>query len=127
VAPGAVTVLADRIQVQQVMVNLVRNAVEAMKGQQRAQVLTISARVVDGMALVQVVDTGAGVTPEGEERLFAPFMSTKRDGMGVGLSICRRIIEAHGGRMWFEPAKGGGAEFNFTLPIIPIEASHDRL
>ncbi len=123
---AASTVLADRIQIQQVMVNLVRNAVEAMKGQQRHRILTISATADNGMALVRVADTGAGVVPDAEAGLFSPFVSTKDDGMGVGLSICRRIIEAHGGEMSFQPAAGGGAEFRFTLPIISGEVSDDK-
>ena len=126
IQPAASTVLADRIQIQQVMVNLVRNAVEAMNGQQKHRILTISATANNGMALVRVSDTGVGVAPEAEAGLFSPFVSTKRDGMGVGLSICRRIIEAHGGEMSFEPAAGGGAEFRFTLPIISGEVSDDE-
>ncbi len=126
IQPAASTVLADRIQIQQVMVNLVRNAVEAMNGQQTHRILTISATANNGMALVRVSDTGAGVAPEAEAGLFSPFVSTKTDGMGVGLSICRRIIEAHGGEMSFEPAAGGGAEFRFTLPIISGEVSDDK-
>ena len=126
IGPGAATVLADRIQIQQVMVNLVRNAVEAMREQQRQRILTISATADGGMALIKVSDTGSGVASDGEAGLFSPFVSTKRDGMGVGLSICRRIIEAHGGKMAFQPADGGGAEFWFTLPIISGEASDDR-
>ncbi len=126
IEPAASTVLADRIQIQQVMVNLVRNAVEAMKGQQRHRILTISATANNGMALIRVADTGVGVSPEAEAGLFSPFVSTKDDGMGVGLSICRRIIEAHGGEMSFQPAAGGGAEFRFTLPIISGEVSDDK-
>jgi len=125
VGPGAATVLADRIQIQQVIVNLVRNAAEAMRDQQRHRILTICATAEKNMALVRVSDTGGGVAAENEDRLFSAFVSTKRDGMGVGLSICRRIIEAHGGQMWFQPADEGGAEFWFTLPIISSEASDD--
>jgi two-component system sensor kinase FixL len=74
---------------------------------------------------VSVSDTGGGVAAENEDKLFSAFVSTKRDGMGVGLSICRRIVEAHGGQMWFQPTDEGGAEFLFTLPIISGEASDD--
>ena len=119
--PGASRVLADRIQVQQVLVNVVRNAVEAMREQESPRRLCITATATEGMAHVRVTDTGSGVPPGREDMLFAPFQSSKRDGMGVGLSICRRIIEAHGGKMWFEPADGGGACFSFTLPVISSE------
>jgi two-component system sensor kinase FixL len=125
IEPGASEVLADRIQIQQVLVNLVRNAVEAMREQTTPRRVDIAARAIDGMAVVSVCDTGGGVEPVLVETLFAPFRSSKRDGMGVGLSICRRIVEAHGGRMWFEPAPSGGACFKFTLPLIPSETRHD--
>lgn len=125
IEPAAAEVLADRIQIQQVLVNLVRNAVEAMREQTTPRRVDIAAQAVDGMSLVSVCDTGSGVEPVRVETLFAPFRSSKRDGMGVGLSICRRIVEAHGGRMWFEPAPCGGACFKFTLPLIPSETRHD--
>ncbi len=121
ISPYASRILADRIQIQQVLVNLVRNSVEAMRDQETPRKLTITATLVEGMAQVRVTDTGPGVPPASIQTLFSPFLSTKRDGMGVGLSICRRIIETHGGKMWFEPAATGGAGFNFTLPVIPNE------
>jgi two-component system, LuxR family, sensor kinase FixL len=74
-----------------------------------------------------VADSGPGVAPDVAERLFSPFMSTKADGMGVGLSICRRIVEAHGGAMWLETPDGGGADFRFRLPLISAEATDGRL
>lgn len=110
-------VLADRVQVQQVLVNLVRNAVDAMEDSPRRE-LTISVGRLDDHALITVSDTGPGIAPQIAENLFAPFMTTKRDGMGVGLSISRTIIEAHGGRLWVEPTKGGGATFKFTLKTV---------
>lgn len=119
VAPDAAIVLADRIQVQQVFVNLVRNAVESMRHQSSPRVLTVSVVREDTMALIQVKDTGPGVPRDMLEALFSAFQSTKKDGMGVGLSICRRIIESHGGKMWLEPSDEGGADFRFTLPIFP--------
>ncbi len=124
IASEAANVLADRIQIQQVMVNLIRNAVEAMREQDTPRILTIAATASDGMALIRVADTGVGVADEAVETLFSPFLSTKRDGMGVGLSICRRIVEAHEGKMWFQPAEGGGAEFRFTVPLISREAKY---
>ncbi len=120
---AAARVLADRIQVQQVLVNLIRNAVESMRDQPRPGQLSIAAEVrAEGMCLVRVADNGGGVANDSMTTLFSPFVSTKREGMGVGLSICRRIIEAHGGELWFEPGVEGGAEFRFTLPLAPKSA-----
>ncbi len=127
VAPEAACVLADRIQIQQVIVNLVRNAVESMRHQSSPRILSIGVTAEEGMALVRVKDSGPGVAREMLEGLFAPFMSTKRDGMGVGLSICRRIVEAHGGRMWLEPSEEGGADFRFTLPLFPREDMDEQV
>ncbi len=122
ICPTAVAVLADRIQVQQVLVNLIRNAVEAMHGRDRPGLLRIVAEARDGMALVRVADNGSGVSEGSMSTLFSPFISTKSEGMGVGLFISRRIIESHGGKLWFEPVEGGGAEFCFTLPLVTAEA-----
>ncbi|WP_198576173.1 MULTISPECIES: PAS domain-containing sensor histidine kinase [Caulobacter] len=107
-------VLVDRVQVQQVVVNLVRNALDALEDAPRRQ-LTITVGRSGEDALVVVGDTGAGIAPQIRDQLFAPFMTTKRTGMGVGLSISRTIIEAHGGRLWAEDSPGGGATFKFTL------------
>ena len=78
------------------------------------------------MVEVSVRDNGPGVAPDFAARLFSPFLSTKNDGMGVGLSICRRIVEAHGGRMWLEPPDGNkaGADFRFTIPLATKELQH---
>lgn len=114
---GVDRVLADRVQVQQVIVNLVRNAVDAMEASPRRE-LNISVGRQDDQALVAVSDTGSGIAPEIAENLFSPFVTTKRTGMGVGLSISRTIIEAHGGRLWVEPTEGGGATFKFTLKSV---------
>lgn len=123
-SPKVQEVLADRIQIQQVMVNLIRNALEAMRQQATPRILTISTAIKGSMAEVCVYDNGPGVSPEVAERLFSPFVSTKSNGMGVGLSICLRIVEAHGGKMWAARSPGGGAAFHFTLPLIRIEARH---
>lgn len=111
----AATVLVDKVQIQQVLVNLFRNAVEAMAASQR-RILTVStAPDQPGFVRVTVADTGPGIPPGVKGELFKAFVSTKADGMGLGLSICQTIVEAHGGRIWMEPAGGGGAQFHFTL------------
>lgn len=116
-------VFADKVQIQQVLLNLIRNAIEAMEESPRRE-LTISTHAGgDGEAVVRVADTGPGVGPALAERLFDPFMTTKKTGMGVGLSICRTIIDAHGGRIWIEDTPGGGATFAFTIPTgVPDDA-----
>lgn len=111
-------VLADRVQIQQVVLNLIRNAIDAMAGSANRD-LGVTIAPADGrMALVSVADTGPGIAPEVADRLFQPFVTSKAAGMGVGLSISRTIVEAHGGRIWAEPAPGGGTVFNFTLPRV---------
>ncbi len=109
--------LVDRIQIQQVLLNLIRNAVEAMAQSDR-RVLTLSTRLSGDMLTVRVEDTGAGISSDVASRLFTPFTTTKQDGMGIGLSISRMIVETHGGKLWYEAAPGGGAAFSFTLPRI---------
>jgi signal transduction histidine kinase len=118
----ATAVLADRIQIQQVLINLIRNAVEAMTDRGRPGRLDITAEARDGMALVRVIDNGSGVSDDCMSALFSPFVSTKREGMGVGLFVSRRIVESHGGKLWFEPAEEGGAVFRFTLPLAMVDA-----
>jgi len=118
IAPQLPDVAVDRIQVQQVVVNLIRNAVEAMESERRE--LTVSAAPDgDGGVAIRVADTGPGLASEVAERLFQPFLTTKPQGMGIGLSICRSIIEEHGGELHAEPNPGGGTVFAFTLPTAP--------
>jgi signal transduction histidine kinase len=121
--PGTGLVLADRIQAQQVVLNLARNAIEAMVGSPRRE-LTVGSRLgADDFVETYVADTGQGLSPEVAERLFEPFVTDKPEGMGVGLSISRSIVEAHGGRIWTERNADGGATFRFTLPRAqPVQA-----
>lgn len=124
--PGVDLVLADRVQVQQVVLNLIRNAMEAMEDQPVRQ-LTISLQKDQEDARVTVSDTGSGLAPSMSEVLFQPFMTTKRSGMGIGLSICRTIIEAHGGRIWAESNPQGGTRFAFTLKTAEQEKLNDDI
>jgi signal transduction histidine kinase len=120
---GDRTVFGDRVQLQQVMLNLIMNGVEAMSAvTDRPKVLTISSeRVETGDVLVTVKDTGAGIDPATADRIFESFFTTKPNGMGMGLSICRSIIEAHGGHFWASPNTPHGAVFQFTLPADKTE------
>ncbi len=113
-------VIVDRVQIQQVIVNLVRNALDAMQGQGGGK-LEVVTTIKNGMATVSVSDTGPGIDEQTAARLFQPFVTTKANGMGVGLSICRTIVEAHGGRIWTEPSPAGGASFHFTVPLAEDE------
>jgi two-component system sensor kinase FixL len=115
-------VMVEKVQIQQVLLNLMRNAIEAMEGCEHKElvVATVAADAgKDGkgkdMVEISVADTGSGISEVIAERLFQPFVTTKPAGMGVGLSISKRIIEAHGGRIWAEPNPGGGTVFRFTL------------
>ena len=119
--PYASPVFVDRVQIQQVLINLVRNACEAMKDQEERRVTVTSQLDRPGYARITVADTGPGVAPDIADRLFTAFVSSKQDGMGLGLSICRTIIEANEGRIWMEPGEHGGARFHFTLPLAELE------
>jgi PAS domain S-box-containing protein len=120
-AGGLPRVQGDRVQLQQVMLNLIVNAIQAMSGtREGARELQISIEAIPskGGVRVGVRDTGPGLNPESLSRLFEPFYTTKPEGMGMGLSICRSIIEAHGGRLWVIPCEPQGALFQFTIPAI---------
>jgi len=113
-----VSILADKIQIQQVLLNLMRNAVEAVSDQTHKKVELTVDREEDAV-YISVVDNGPGLPDAVKAKLFEPFVSTKQTGMGVGLSICNTIVTAHGGRLWAEPNPGGGTIFRMTLPLAP--------
>lgn len=115
-------VLVDRVQIQQVLVNLFRNALEAMAQTPRRELAASNAKVADDMIEVTISDTGSGFHDDVKSNLFQTFFTTKETGMGVGLSISRSIVEAHGGRMWAETNESGGATFRFTLPAASSES-----
>jgi two-component system, LuxR family, sensor kinase FixL len=119
--PRAEFVLADRVQIQQVLLNLIRNAIEAMDESDRRELVVSTALAPDNMIEISVTDTGTGLSPEASAQLFQPFITTKRQGMGVGLSISRTIVEAHGGSIAPRPNPGGGTVFSFTLPAVSEE------
>ncbi|MGQ3671388.1 PAS domain S-box protein [Xanthobacter sp. TB0136] len=124
--PRCQLVLADKVQVQQVLLNLIRNAIEAMMGAPNRHLLVQTEPVEDEMVMVSVSDTGQGISETVARQLFTPFITTKKQGMGVGLSISRTIIEAHGGHIWAEPNPEGGTIFRFTLRGIEEELpAHD--
>jgi PAS domain S-box-containing protein len=110
---------ANRTQIQQVLVNLMRNAVEAMAGGRRRELGVMAAVLDEGMVEIAVLDSGPGLAKDIAAHLFEPFVSTKRNGMGLGLSICRSIVEAHGGKLRCESNPGGGTIFRFTLAAVP--------
>lgn len=118
-------VVVDKVQIQQVALNLIRNGIEAMDATSRRE-LTIGVIRQNRFAFFSVSDTGTGIAPEIDEKLFQPFVTSKVNGMGVGLSICRTIVEAHGGRIAARPNDDGGTVFEFTLPFAETEADDER-
>jgi two-component system sensor kinase FixL len=117
-------VIIDKVQIQQVIFNLVRNSIEAMAEHPLPHDLLVSTRLADATtAEVSVSDTGPGLAMKVQAQLFQPFITTKEKGMGLGLSICRSIIDGHGGRMWATPNADRGVTFCFTLPLAPAEVA----
>jgi two-component system sensor kinase FixL len=117
-------VLADKVQIQQVVLNLMRNAIEAMEEVERRELVLSTNRRADGMIDISVTDTGTGISSEIASQLFQPFVSTKSNGMGVGLSISRTIVEAHGGRISAVPNPDGGTIFSFSLRAMSEEETN---
>lgn len=122
---GLEPVLGDRVQLQQVILNLVKNGIEATSEiKDRRRMLRVATRPDgEGNVLTAVEDSGTGFDPDKIDRIFEPLFTTKREGMGMGLSICRSIIEAHGGRLWATANLPHGATFQFTLPVNADTAS----
>jgi C4-dicarboxylate-specific signal transduction histidine kinase len=124
-AADAAMVRGDRVQLQQVMLNLIMNAIEAMSTViDRPRTLLVRSAKGDGGVVIQVQDSGTGLRPEDVDRIFEPFFTTKPQGIGMGLSIARSIVEAHGGRLWATPGPSPGTVFEFTLPAR--EVSNER-
>ncbi|MGN6535383.1 MAG: PAS domain-containing sensor histidine kinase, partial [Mesorhizobium sp.] len=121
-APKGADVLVDRVQIQQVLINLMRNAMEAMRGSEKRE-LVVRTIVEGGYVVVEIADTGPGISEDVAAHLFQPFVTSKASGMGIGLSISRRIIEAHGGEISASRNVSGGATFRFTLPLAGKEVS----
>jgi signal transduction histidine kinase len=117
-AAGDPTVLGDRVQLQQVIVNLVMNSIDAMKGADGVRELAIRTTIADeGEIVVSFADTGLGLPPQDADKIFDTFFTTKPDGTGMGLSISRSIVEAHGGRLWAAPNEPRGTILRFALPV----------
>ncbi len=125
--PAVDRVLADRVQIQQVLINLMRNAIEAMENSKKRELLMSAVPAENDMVAIAVADTGTGIPAEMDTQLFQPFVTTKQHGMGVGLSISRTIIDAHGGQIRAEPNPGGGTIFRFTLPAVNKEDIGDAV
>ena len=123
--PAIDLVLVDKVQIQQVLLNLLRNAMEAMQASARRELVISTTSVADGLVAVNVADTGSGIASDIGSKLFQPFVTTKRQGMGIGLSLSRTIIESHGGQITVEPNPDGGTIFCFTLRRVTPEELDD--
>ena len=128
--PAARTVVVDRAQIMQVLVNLMRNSIEAMAASDRRELIVSTALRAAGVVEIAVADSGPGLSEEIRRQLFTPFVTTKPDGLGIGLSVCQSIVEAHGGKINAETRPEGGTIFHFTLqgdsPRTPLSAPQDE-
>jgi two-component system sensor kinase FixL len=120
-------VRGDKVQLQQVMINLLLNAFDALKGAPAVEREVVVRAETNGAGAVEVAirDRGTGLTSDNLDRIFQPFFTTKREGLGMGLAISRSIIEAHGGRLWAENNDGQGATFHFTVPVERAEGKKE--
>jgi two-component system sensor kinase FixL len=119
-------VFIDKVQIQQVVFNLIRNSVEALPQSDLRELSVSTVRGGDGLAQVSVSDTGPGLAQKVIDQLFQPFVTTKEKGMGLGLSICRSIVESHGGRLWATPNPVRGVTFQFSLPMAEHGEPEDQ-
>lgn len=126
IAPNLPPILADPLQVQQVILNLIHNAVDAMSDSEGSRSIIVFARLDRWVVEVGIKDTGPGVPPDMLDQLLHPFFTTKPDGLGLGLSISQSIVEAHGGRLWVTPNQGPGVTFRFTLPVATYANASER-
>ncbi|MGY3362453.1 signal transduction histidine kinase [Bradyrhizobium sp. GM0.4] len=113
--PRVSHICANRIQIQQVLVNLIRNSLEEVASVPQAKIDIVTHQIGNQQIEISVADNGRGVVLHVIDKLFQPFVSTRHDGMGLGLAICRSIVESHNGKLWYEPNPNGGAMFRFTL------------
>ena len=116
-------VMVDKVQIQQVLINLMRNSIEAMRESDRRDLIVRTVRDGPGHVMIEVADTGPGISDEIAARLFQPFVTSKANGMGIGLSISKRIIESHGGQISVTRNSMGGATFRFSLPVTGKETT----
>jgi two-component system sensor kinase FixL len=119
--PTTDLVVADKVQIQQVLLNLMRNGIEAMQSSPRRELVVTTTSHGDNTIAVTVADSGGGIDTEIRTRLFQPFVTTKQRGMGIGLSLCRTIVNSHGGEIATEPNPKGGTIFRFTLRGVSPE------
>ena len=122
---GLPPILLDKIQIHQVITNLIRNSIDALEGVARREIVISTGRAGPHAVEIAIVDTGPGLAPEIADRLFQPFVTTKPSGLGIGLSICRSIVDGHGGRLWASDNPDGGTVFRVSLPTVRASGERD--